>query len=504
MRNKIKDSKIDISIVIPAYNEEKLLPMCLEALKNQNFLGTYEIIVVDNNSSDNTMSVIKKYQVKSIKEARKGVSFARQAGFLAARGAIIASTDADTIVPKNWLSKIYDSFQKYPQIVGVTGGFDLYGETNKRLLIFNILSPLLRLLTWIFSGQSHLWGANFAIRREVFQKIGGFDTRLATGEDCDLGSHAKEFGKIIYVRNLTVATSARRFEKSLHGKHIKYVFNLYFLNFWWLLFFKKPRINQLSSVRTEGRPHFLESRHLQKARFVTVFAILFLAIFFILIQGVISPKSQLFGKSYWHKPTHSKVVALTFDDGPNEPYTSEILDVLAKNDIKATFFMIGENVKYYPEVAKKVADEGNIVANHSYSHKRDLPIEDKKTMIREINSTQDLIFQIIGEKPHLFRSPHGYKSPMLASELKKENLAVVEWSDMTDDYDKPGEKSITKKILAKVRPGGIIVIHDGDKTQHGSDRSQSVKALEEIIQALKKKGYSFVTVPELLNIPAYN
>jgi len=504
MNQKI-DKKIAISVVVPAYNEEHLLGLCLESLRHQDHKGAYEIIVVDNNSTDKTSEVAKKYNAIIIKEKRKGVAFARKTGFEKSQGKIIASTDADTIVPRDWLSKIHNAFRNDDNIAAVTGPIDFFGETKRRLTILNVFSPITRFIGLIFSGRPYFYGANFAIKKEIYNRIGGFDTRLAVGEDMDLGIHVREFGEVKYLGNLRVRTSARKFEsESSSTRGLKYLLKTYLLNFWWFLLFKKPRVNEFKDIRTKTSRTIISEEKLKTVRILGYGSIIAIITIFFFIWGVFYTKSQVFGKTYWGKKTKEKIIALTFDDGPNEPYTSQILEILAKYNIKATFFEVGENIQYYPEVSKKIIDSGHVIANHSYSHQADLSIEDKGTIQKELDWTQEMIFEKTGKYPHLFRPPHGFKSPWLLGELKKDNLVTIEWSDMTSDWTQPPSKKIVKNILAKAKPGGVIVLHDGDANHHNSNRAEDVKALPEIIESLKNDGYSFVTVPQLFNIPAYN
>ncbi len=155
--------RLYISVVIPARNEERELPACLEALRLQDYQHEYEIIVVDNSSTDNTARVAASLGARVIHEPRKGAGWARQAGFAAAKGKIIASTDADTLVPTNWLSSIADAFSKHPDLVGVGDPYSLRGapilvRTVIGTIFFSV--PLLRRLmpkSWNFSG------CNFAV-----------------------------------------------------------------------------------------------------------------------------------------------------------------------------------------------------------------------------------------------------------------------------------------------------------------------------------------------------
>lgn len=494
-----KNSAFDFSVVVPAYNEEKFLSSCLEALKNQDFSGKYEIIVVDNNSKDKTAFIAKKFNAKVLKQEKIGVAWARQKGFEAAQGAIIASTDADTIVPANWLTKIDELFQSNNKIIGFSGGMTLFGSRSLKAIIANLFIPLSKFFARIMTKNGFFSGANFAITKKAFLACGGFNTKLKVGEDVDLALRAKRQGKIIFKNSICVQTSARRYEKS----NIKDLFRVYLLNFSWFAFFKKPYDPKFWNVR---EAHNENISALNVKIFSYIFGLILISI--LLILGLffiaINPRNAMLGKIYWHKQTKEKIIALTFDDGPNEPYTSQILDILNSNGIKATFFEVGQNAQFYPEITQKLFNSGQVIANHSYSHPYWMMLDNQIKADSEIDQAQTIIDSIIGKIPHLFRPPHGFKSPNLLQVAKKDNLAVIEWSDMTKDYDNIPSEKIAQNILAKAKPGGIIVLHDGAENHHGADRSHTVEALPVIIEKLKSQGYKFVTVPELLGIPAYN
>jgi len=253
-----KESKIDISVIIPAHNEEELLPLCLQSLKEQKFFANYEVIVVDNASTDETVEIAKKFKAKLLYEKKRGVGFARQKGFSRARGKIIASTDADTVLPKDWLEKIYLTFRENPEVIGVTGRVDFFGQHKKRLFLVNIFAPVFKFLSRIISFKRYfVAGANFAIKKDIFQKIGGFNTSLAIEEDTDLAIRARKFGKFIFRKDLYVITSARRWQKNLSSwKGVKKIFNIHFLNFIWQIFFKKPKVNKFYNVRVNGNNYY--------------------------------------------------------------------------------------------------------------------------------------------------------------------------------------------------------------------------------------------------------
>ncbi len=211
-----------------------------------------------------------------------------------------------------------------------------------------------------------------------------------------------------------------------------------------------------------------------------------------------APLTTCKGTSSLHNTTR-KVVALTFDDGPHEKYTKQILEILRLNDIKGTFFFVGKNVKQYPEVVKAVYLEGSVVGNHTYSHHQ-LNRLAGEGMEQEMTKTGELINKTIGVYPALFRPPYGACSAGSVRVARNLHLKTIMWSAMVDDYhvDRTTSVKIASQILNLVHPGAIIGLHDG-----GGKREKTVEALQIIIKVLKSEGYEFVTVPELLNIQPY-
>jgi peptidoglycan/xylan/chitin deacetylase (PgdA/CDA1 family) len=199
------------------------------------------------------------------------------------------------------------------------------------------------------------------------------------------------------------------------------------------------------------------------------------------------------------------VIALTFDDGPNDPYTSQVLDTLESEGVKATFFLIGENVKLYPGTVRRMVVDGDVIGNHTNTHDANHALE--FNAYKDIQQAQQTIFQTAGVKPHLYRPPHGKKSPWELQAIKGEGYLEVLWSISTPELKGTSPQLMANDIVRQAKPGGIILLHDGYGTLHGAGRAvkeATVQMLPLIIGQLKAKGYSFVTVPELLNVPAYN
>lgn len=192
-----------------------------------------------------------------------------------------------------------------------------------------------------------------------------------------------------------------------------------------------------------------------------------------------------------------KVIALTFDDGPSANTTPEVLNILRENDIRATFFLVGKNLKNSPEIGQQLVAEGHAVGNHTWHHWRRLMTE--FTATREIEDTARLIQEITGVKTSLFRPPNGYLYNGLVDYARQRKDVVVMWSVSSDDWRGAGVpvEKLVDKVLRELHPGAIALMHDGD-----SDRQNMLQALPIIIEQLTQRGYEFVTVPELLQIAA--
>lgn len=194
---------------------------------------------------------------------------------------------------------------------------------------------------------------------------------------------------------------------------------------------------------------------------------------------------------------NEKVVALTFDDGPDEVFTPQVLDILKKYDVKATFFLIGEKVSYNKNIVKREKEEGHEIGNHTYTHIN--AAKESKTKIQsEITKTQEAIKNITGEYPTIFRPPYRAMSRDLCQIVKSQNMNIILWSNIdVRDWSNPGVKSIVSTIDQKIENGNIIILHDYNTVRN--NKSQTIEALEIIIPKLKQKGYKFVTISELMN-----
>lgn len=204
------------------------------------------------------------------------------------------------------------------------------------------------------------------------------------------------------------------------------------------------------------------------------------------------------GTAIWEVPVKEKVVAITFDDGPNDDYTPQVLDLLKKYNAKATFFLVGERVTKYPDVVRREITEGHEVANHTYTHAR-LQYLSEEQIKSQLDRTHDAIIKAAQVEPVLFRPPFGYYSERSINAVHELGYLTVMWSWHQDTFDwqNPGVYRIVSNVLKDTKKGDIVLFHD-----HGGDRSQTIDALKQILPALQKQGYQFVTVSQLLQLKA--
>ncbi|PFJ08371.1 polysaccharide deacetylase [Bacillus cereus] len=191
-------------------------------------------------------------------------------------------------------------------------------------------------------------------------------------------------------------------------------------------------------------------------------------------------------------PYNKAEVALTFDDGPDLVFTPKILDKLQKHNVKATFFLLGKNAEKYPNVVKRIADEGHVIGNHTYSHPNLAKVNESEYHA-QIIKTEEILKRLAGYAPKFIRPPYG---EILENQLKwatEQNFMIVQWSVDTVDWKGVSADTITNKVLGNSFPGSIILQHStSDVPLQGS-----VDALDKIIPQLKMKGARFVTLSSM-------
>ncbi|MGH4122115.1 MAG: polysaccharide deacetylase family protein [Clostridium sp.] len=195
-------------------------------------------------------------------------------------------------------------------------------------------------------------------------------------------------------------------------------------------------------------------------------------------------------------PTKEKAVSLSFDDGPDSKITPKVLDILKKYNIKANFFFIGESAKTNPEIVKRAFNEGHLILNHSYTH-TDLSKLSLQVVTKELTSTDNILYKLIGKHPSIVRPPYGAIDNNVISVFRKNNYLMAIWSLDTFDWSQKEKKHIVDTVINNVRPGEIILMHSNN------DKIVTTEALPQIIEKLQAKGYHFKTISDMLNIKAY-
>jgi len=183
-----------------------------------------------------------------------------------------------------------------------------------------------------------------------------------------------------------------------------------------------------------------------------------------------------------------KTVALTFDDGPHLKYTLLLLDILKKYNIKATFFVVGSMAEKYPFLLKHIYDDGHLIANHTYHHKNLLTLSEEDAVL-EWQACNNVIKYILNIDVYFCRPPGGNYDRIVLDSASRAGLSTVFWTDNSGDYEKPGEEVIADKVLYRITPGGIVLMHDGVE--------QTINVLPDIIRRLTEKGYRFVRIDEM-------
>ncbi len=206
--------------------------------------------------------------------------------------------------------------------------------------------------------------------------------------------------------------------------------------------------------------------------------------------------------------TDQKVVALTFDDGPDPVYTPQVLNVLSRYSVPATFFLLGRNIVEHPHVAREVYRRGHAVGNHTFTHPL-LPRCGVLDAMRELTSCHRALRDVVGVKSRLMRPPYGEQSVAAFAVAQALGYWIVHWSVPGDDWSGESAVDIASKVRSSVRPGAIVLLHDRlERTMHAADgeaqpesirdRTPTIDALPLIIEPLLRSGYRFLTVPDLL------
>jgi len=205
------------------------------------------------------------------------------------------------------------------------------------------------------------------------------------------------------------------------------------------------------------------------------------------------------GFFFFTGPREVKKVALTFDDGPDDQATPQILNILKENSVKGTFFLIGKHAQMHPDTVRRIAAEGHVLANHTWSHPNMMRLNPDQAR-QEIEATQELLERLTGRRTALVRLPWGTVSTDIMDLVQKDGYRVIGWSADSFDWREPRAAVTLARLKAQIHPGAIILMH---AIVFPNSNGVTVKILPALISELKAQGYQFVTVDELLHIPAY-
>ena len=210
-----------------------------------------------------------------------------------------------------------------------------------------------------------------------------------------------------------------------------------------------------------------------------------------------APTGQWYGQTFTGLARGSRQIALTYDDGPNEPHTLRLLDVLAKHGVQATFFLIGRYVLQRPDIAREVVRAGHVVGNHTFTHPL-LTFNSEAEIKRQLSECRSVLQDATGQHSNLFRPPFGGRRPAVLRVARELGLEPVMWNVTGYDWNAPPAEVIERKVAKQIRGGDVILLHDGGHKQMGTDRSQTVIATDHLIARYRAEGYEFVTVPQMM------
>jgi peptidoglycan/xylan/chitin deacetylase (PgdA/CDA1 family) len=209
------------------------------------------------------------------------------------------------------------------------------------------------------------------------------------------------------------------------------------------------------------------------------------------------PTSQVCGRTFIGLDPGSRLLALTYDDGPNDPYTWRLLEVLERHGVKATFFLIGQFVRQKPEIARALVASGHVIGSHTWDHPN-LVFASRGEVRRQLERTRQEIFDAAGVEAKLFRPPFGARRPATLRAVRHAGLEPIMWNVTCYDWKARSAEEIVGHAERQIRGGDVILLHDGGYRRMGADRSRTVEASDRILTRYQGEGYEFVTIPQML------
>jgi peptidoglycan-N-acetylglucosamine deacetylase len=216
-----------------------------------------------------------------------------------------------------------------------------------------------------------------------------------------------------------------------------------------------------------------------------------------------APTGQWYGSTFTGVKPGTRQLALTYDDGPNDPHTLRLMEVLARHNVCATFFLIGRFVNQKPDIAGELVRAGHVVGNHTFSHPSLIFASSAQTR-KQLQDCDSALTNAVGEHSRLFRPPFGGRRPGTLRIARALGLEPVMWNVTGWDWKGKPAEYVERKVSRQIRGGDVILLHDGDHKAFGRDRSQTVIATDRLIARYKSEGYEFLTVPEMMGKKAIN
>lgn len=210
-----------------------------------------------------------------------------------------------------------------------------------------------------------------------------------------------------------------------------------------------------------------------------------------------APTGQWYGRTFVGLPQGAGQIALTYDDGPNDPHTLRMLEVLARHDARATFFLIGRFVEQRPDIVREVVRAGHAMGNHTFTHPNLIFASNRETRSQLERCTR-AIEEATGQTPRLFRPPFGGRRPGTLGIARSLGLEPIMWNITGYDWNAPPADRTVSRVAGKIRGGDVVLLHDGNHLGMGGDRAQTVIATDRLLERYRKKRFAFVTISEMM------
>ena len=210
-----------------------------------------------------------------------------------------------------------------------------------------------------------------------------------------------------------------------------------------------------------------------------------------------APTAQWYGKTFTRLPPGTRQIGLSYDDGPSDPHTLQLLDVLARHNVHATFFLIGRYVRQCPQIAREIVQAGHVIGNHTFDHPL-LIFKSENEIRRQIVQCRAAIEDAVGGHSNFFRPPFGGRRPGVLRVARELGLQPIMWNVTGYDWNAASAAAIERKVARGIQGGDVILLHDGDHKQMGADRSKTLIATDHLLARYKTEGYDFVTLAQMM------